>query len=197
MVQYESLPLPRPMQLGVETFPTSPSHSDDVPRPAVGFVMRMRFTLIDSTGAISFTGPGHGLKMLAAACSLGVRSSRDVIERLESFDQSFATAIRNGLSSFDEHCIKGQPETVRKWVERQGAISDETFRVLDDETRRASLEPGRLGLVIFNIEDRRIVQVQNSYGALMRSDRGRIRKDNRPTSLFYRYELPREWAIVP
>jgi hypothetical protein len=157
----------------------------------------MRFTLIDAVGAISFLAPGHGLKMLAAACSHGARSNREVLDRLESLDQNLATSIRNGLSQFDEHCLGSDPSTVGRWIEERGAISGETFRVLDDATRRASLQPDRLGLVIFNLEDRRIVQVQNSYGALMRSDRGRIRQDSRPTGRYYRYELPGEWAIVP
>jgi hypothetical protein len=157
----------------------------------------MRFTIIDSNGTISFCGPGHGLKMLAAACSRDPRTYRELLSQLDPLDGALASTVRNGLSEFDEHCLGSDPGTVGRWVEERGAISEETFRVLDDATRKASLQPGRLGLVIFNLEDRRIVQVQNSYGALMRSDRGRIRVGSRPTGRFYRYELPQDWAIVP
>jgi hypothetical protein len=59
------------------------------------------------------------------------------------------------------------------------------------------LEPRRLGVIIFNLKARRIVQVQNSYSELLRSDRGRVRVDGRPTRQIYRYSLPEEWAILP
>lgn len=159
--------------------------------------MLMRFTLIDSSGAISFRGPGHGLKMLAAACSFGARSHREILDQLESLDRSLADSVRNGLSMFDEHCIESVPESVDRWIEAHEALFDQPFRVFNQAMRRASLMPERLGIVIFNLQERRIVQVQNSYGVLLRSDRGRIRKDDRPTSRFYRYELPSEWSIVP
>jgi hypothetical protein len=159
--------------------------------------MFMRFTLIDANGAISFCGPGHGLKMLAAACSDGARSHREVFERLAPLDQTLVTSVRNGLSQFDEHCLGGDPSTISRWIEERGPLADAPFRVLDDTTRSASLQPDRLGLVIFNLEERRIVQVQNSYGALLRQDRGRIRKESKPISRFYRYELPSDWSIVP
>jgi hypothetical protein len=159
--------------------------------------MFMRFTLIDSSGVISFRGPGHGLKMLAAACSLGARSHKEVLDQLESLDRALADSVRNGLSLFDEHCIRGEPDTVDRWIAEHGALSDRPFRVLNPAMRRASLAPERLGIVIFNLTERRIVQVQNNYGVLLRSDRGRIRMDNRPTGRFYRYDLPNEWTIVP
>jgi hypothetical protein len=159
--------------------------------------MFMRFTLIDESGSISFRGPGHGLKMLTAACSFGARTNREMLAQLESMDAALAESVRVGLSKFDEHCLASAPESVAHWLNEQESLSAEPFRVYNQAMRRASLKPERLGIVIFNLQERRIVQVQNSYGALLRSDRGRIRKENRPTSRFYRYELPREWAIVP
>ena len=159
--------------------------------------MRMRFTIVDSEGTISFCGPGHGLKMLAAVCSSGVTTHRELLTELDSLDAALATGVRNGLASFDEHCLSDDPVTVNVWVERIGSLAEATFRVLEDVTRRASLQPDRLGLVIFNLAGKRIVQVQNSYGALQRSDRGRIRSESRPTRTYYRYELPSEWTLVP
>ena len=69
--------------------------------------------------------------------------------------------------------------------------------VLDEQTRRASLEPARLGLVVFNLPARRIVQIQNSYANLERSDRGRVRRNGQPVQTCYSYTLPDEWSIVP
>ena len=71
------------------------------------------------------------------------------------------------------------------------------LRVLDDETRRESLEPISIGLVIFNLPAKRIIQVQNSYGVLKRSDRGRYFQDGRPTERLYFYRLPSDWSLLP
>jgi hypothetical protein len=57
--------------------------------------------------------------------------------------------------------------------------------------------PGDLGLVLFNIPSKRIVQIENHYANLERSDRGRIRRNGQPTRALYRYALPDEWQIVP
>jgi len=157
----------------------------------------MRFTIVDTDGTISFIGPGHGLKMLAAGCSQGALTHRDLLCCLDGLDGHLAASVRGGLSLFDEHCLSGDPETVQRWIAARESLAGETFRVLDDTTLAASLQPTRLGLVIFNLGTRRIVQVQNSYGALMRRDRGRIRRDNRPIQQYYRYELPSDWSIVP
>lgn len=159
--------------------------------------MLMRFTIVDSGGTISFRGPGHGLKMIAAAVSEGAITHRDVLDRLAALDESLAITVRRGLAIFDEHCVREQPATIRAWTEDRPGFPAEPFRVLNDVTKRASLEPGRLGLVIFNLRERRIVQVQNSYGALMRHDRGRVREQGRPVRRYYRYELSSDWSIVP
>jgi len=71
------------------------------------------------------------------------------------------------------------------------------LRVLDDETRRESLEPVSIGLVIFNLPAKRIIQVQNSYGVLKRSDRGRYFENGQPTERLYFYRLPSDWSLLP
>lgn len=167
-------------------------------RPTIAEVFPlMRYTVVDSLGTISFHGPGHGLKMVAAACSQGAQTHRDLLNVLDGLDGSLASTVRSGLSAFDEHCLSGDPETVQRWVASKPSLNEATFRVLDETTRSASLQPGKLGLVIFNLGTRKIVQVQNSYAALTRTGRGRVRRDNRPTRHYYRYELPGEWHIVP
>ena len=157
----------------------------------------MRYTLVDSSGTISFSAPGHILKMLAASVRLEESTSRQLFDRLQDLDRQVCDTVRAGLSTFDEHCLRDRPETIVIWASDADRLNSLPIRVLDPVTRNASLNPDRLGLVILNLNERRIVQVQNSYGKLLRCDRGRIRKDGKPTSRFYRYDLPSEWSIVP
>jgi hypothetical protein len=71
------------------------------------------------------------------------------------------------------------------------------LRVQDDTTRNESLQPVGAGLVIFNLRAKRIVQVQNSYGVLHRSDRGRYFENGQPTERLFFYRLPSDWSMVP
>ncbi len=159
--------------------------------------MHMRFTLVDPDGTISFRGPGHAIKMITAAASRGAAGHRELLDELRPLDETLADDVFRGLAIFDEHCLRESPETIAAWTSERADFASEPFRVLDPTTRKASLNPERLGLVIFNLGERRIVQVQNSYGTLLRCDRGRIRDRGRPTGRFYRYELPETWTIVP
>ncbi|MEA2586920.1 MAG: hypothetical protein QOF33_5005, partial [Thermomicrobiales bacterium] len=155
----------------------------------------MRFTVVDRAGTISFPGPPHGLKALAAGCSAGAADHRVLIETLARYDAELSTFVLNGLAMFDEHVAVGNPESVRTWLDRADGTDRRPLRVVDEATRRVSLQPGRLGVVIFNLAARRIVQVQNSYAELLRADRGRVRVDGRPTGRIYRYSLPSDWLI--
>lgn len=71
------------------------------------------------------------------------------------------------------------------------------FRVSDTETQQRSQEPAGAGLIIFNLKAKRIIQVQNSFGQLQRSDRGRYHENGKPTERLYFYRLPADWSIVP
>jgi hypothetical protein len=157
----------------------------------------MRFTVVDLVGTISFPGPPHGLKAIAAACSNGVTDHRGLLELLTQFDANLASFVLDGLAIFDEHVAKGNPESIRAWLEDGSRAGDRPLRVFDEATRRVSLEPRRLGIVIYNLAARRIVQVQNSYAELQRADRGRVRVDGKPTERFFRYSLPQDWLILP
>jgi len=160
-------------------------------------VSTMRFTIVDASGAISFSGPPHGLKALAAVCSAGATDHRALLEGLAGYDARLATHVLDGLAVFDEHVSETNPESIEAWMSDPERPRAQPFRVLDDATRKASLEPRRLGVVIFNLHARRIIQVQNSYAELLRSDRGRIRVDGQPTRQYYHYSLPEEWQILP
>jgi hypothetical protein len=67
----------------------------------------------------------------------------------------------------------------------------------DARTREVSLTPVKAGLVLFNLPQKRIIQVQNTYADVQREDRGRFRKAGQPTGRYYRYQLPADWTIVP
>jgi hypothetical protein len=157
----------------------------------------MRFTIVDRGGTISFSGPPHALKALAAGCSAGADDHRVLLESLARYDAELSSLVLDGLAVFDEHVAAANPESVRGWCEHSPDWRERPLRVVDESTRRLSLEPRRLGVVIFNLAARRIVQVQNSYAELLRADRGRVRVDGRPTSRIYRYSLPSDWLILP
>lgn len=157
----------------------------------------IRLTVIDDTGAASFLGPGYGAKVLTAACSQGPRRLKDLLRAARPFDPDLIERWRNGLAQFDEHNAYGQYGAIRDLLTATAPTELPPFRVVDEATRAASLAPAATGLVLFNLPAQRIVQVQNSYSALQRRDRGRIRASGRPTPRLYRYELPTEWSIVP
>ena len=158
---------------------------------------KIRFTVVDAEGAMSFVAPGHALKMLAAACSRGPIDHRDLIVKTADYDAQLADSVLVGLSAFDERAT-GDTQT-DLLVELTASDPDQTppFRVRDDLTRAKSMEPARAGLVVFNLSAKRIVQVQNSYADLQRRDRGRLRRDGRAVRALYSYELPTDWRIVP
>jgi hypothetical protein len=157
----------------------------------------MRFTIVDRAGTVTFAGPPHALKALAAGCSAGADNHRSLIQALASYDADLSASVLNGLAIFDEHVLAASPDSVRAWLGEFAERRDRPLRVVDETTRRISLEPRRLGVVIFNLAARRIVQVQNSYAELLRADRGRVRVDGRPTARIYRYALPEDWSILP
>jgi hypothetical protein len=157
----------------------------------------MRYTVVDGGGTVSFVGPCHALKMFAAACSRRPRNHRELLALAAEYDPSVSDRVLDGLAVFDEHNTPGNVAAIRARISASSGEDVPPFRVLDEVTRRNSLDPVRAGLVVFNLPAQRIVQVQNTYADLMRRGRGRIRRDGRPTGRMYHYELPPDWSIVP
>ena len=160
----------------------------------------MRFTVVDADGAMSFVAPGHALKMLTAACSHHPANHRALLGFAEEYDPRLAGGILKALSRIDaERSDQTAPNDAVAPAQFGGGDGEDAapFRVVDEATRRRSLEPARAGLVVFNLPAKRIVQIQNSYADLRRKDRGRLRRDGRPVRALYSYELPAEWSIVP
>jgi hypothetical protein len=156
-----------------------------------------RVNVLDYRGTLSFLAPPHGLKVLAASIARGASDSGELLAFAHAYDAEWAAQIRMQVMRFDEHNVEVVAERYQEVISEADAIDHPAFRVIDPETRKRSLIPGVLGLVVFNLKERRIIQVQNNYSDLRRKDRGRIRVDGEPTDLMFHYELPGEWALLP
>lgn len=121
----------------------------------------------------------------------------ELLEQVRRFDEQFVDQVRNELARFDEHVVADNAESIERWMERPEHETPEAFRVFNQQLRNLSLTSGRLGVVLFNLPERRIVQIENSYGELLRKDRGRIRVDGKPVSRYYHYALPESWTLLP
>lgn len=156
-----------------------------------------RFNVVDGTGSVSFVGPGHGLKVIAAACSHGPNRIQDLLLDARRYDPQWASTVLGGLSVFDEHNVESITSGYQQAIASEDDIQHQPFRVVDGLTRSRSMVPARLGLIVINLKEKRIIQIHNSYADLSRRGRGRIRKEGRPTRSLFHYELPETWRIVP
>jgi len=161
----------------------------------------MRFTVIDERGTVSFVAPCNALKALVAACSKFPADIESLLEASEPYDNDLKENVMNSLALFDEHNGSGKYERIHSmldYADEQRAQHDvPAFRVVDEKTRNASLQPVKAGLVLFNLKERRIIQIHNTYDNVRRQDRGRIHKGGEPTDKLYHYRLPMDWQIVP
>lgn len=157
----------------------------------------MRFTVVDAQGVVSFVAPCHAMKMMVAACSRDPQDLSQLLAYLEEYDTELVAYIQSGLAVFDEHNVDGNCQHIHRVLASSRPHETPVFRVVDEVTRDHSLNPVKAGLVIFNLIDRRIVQVVNSYAEIRRSGVGRVRDRGIPTSRRYRYRLPPSWRIVP
>lgn len=161
----------------------------------------MRFTVIDPAGTVSFVAPCNALKALVAACSKAPANLHDLLSASKRYDDELESFVLNSLAMFDEHNGQENYGNIHSAIE--GAYEQRThheipaFRVVDEKTRKASLEPVKAGLVLFNLKERRIIQVHNTYDDVKRKDRGRVHVGGVPTKRLYHYELPIDWKIVP
>ncbi len=164
-------------------------------------MFEIRYTVVDAQGTVSFVGPGHVLKMLVAACAQMPADLAGLLSHLRPLDRHFTEYVENGLAVFDEHHLPGSPSTVPAAgvpaAEPAGKAGDGVFRVVDAASRQASLQPSRAGVVVFNLVERRIVQIHNTYAEVQREGLGRLRREGRPVPTFYHYHLPATWRIVP
>jgi hypothetical protein len=137
------------------------------------------------------------MKMMVAACSRDPKDLGQLLAYLEDYDAELVNYIQSGLAVFDEHNVDGNYLHIHTALAMSKPHETPVFRVVDEFTRDHSLNPVKAGLVIFNLLDRRIVQVVNSYAEIRRMGVGRVRDRGIPTSRRYRYRLPPSWRIVP
>ena len=156
-----------------------------------------RFNIVDDSGAVSFVGPAHGLKVLAAACSKGPRSTSELLDYARTYDPDWVEEIRLGLMVFNEHNVETVAPDYAPVVTNGDDQDHRAFRIIDAVTRARSMQPAQLGLVVMNLREQRIIQIQNSYAELHRKGHGRIRSRGVPTRSLFHYELPETWSIVP
>lgn len=160
-------------------------------------VSLFRFNVTDGSTIISFVGPAHGLKAIAAACAKNPETVSQFLEFARRYDPEWIEEVRLGLMVFDEHNDGELSSAYEANITEANDEDHRAFRVIDATTRARSNQPARLGLVVVNLREHRIIQVQNSYGELARKGRGRIRENGRPTRSYFHYELPEMWSIVP
>jgi hypothetical protein len=157
----------------------------------------LRITLIDSQGTISFGAPGYWAKMMAAACGHNPSTLEQVLTTLGTLDREATDSLRHGLAVFDEFVLRDDASTIESWLAQNDPKDGTPFRLIDPRLREASLTPLPLGVIMVNLPDKRIVQIENRYGPLLRSDRGRMRRNGEPIGQIYKYELPSGWALLP
>lgn len=157
----------------------------------------MRLTLIDATGGVSFVAHGEALPALLRSCATGPRDIGELLERAEPYYQGLQERIDNGLAMFDERNVPGSYEAVHSALEMAAPEESPLFRVVDEVTREASLRPVKAGAIVFNLLDRRIIQLHNAYQEIRRSGRGRVFDGERMTNSTFTYHLPKDWALVP
>lgn len=163
-------------------------------RAEVSAVGNYRFNVIDAAGTVSFLGPRHASKMIAAACGANHRSFDSLLTYLSALDDVWAREVEAGLRAFDERNREAEAATLLPDPHNGWRAP---FRVVDAETRRESMRISSLGLFVVNLKDRRIVQVDNRSHELEKSGKGRVRRNGRPTRMLFRYDLPAEWDLVP
>ena len=126
----------------------------------------MRYTVIDQQGTVSFVAPCEALPALLTGCFQGATSVEDLMSRLDRRQRRMVEYVTSGLAVFDEHNAPGNYEAIHQALDYCAPHELPVFRVVDDRTRQASLQPVKAGVIIFNLIKRRIVQIQNTYAEI-------------------------------
>jgi len=128
----------------------------------------MRYTVIDSRGVSSFIGPCEALRGLLLGCIGGASSLDDLLTAAERTGAKLQDPVSSGLAVFDEHNAYGNFTAIHSALDHLRPHEIPPFRVVDDRTRQASLQPVKAGAIIFNLPKRRIVQIQNTFSDVQR-----------------------------
>jgi len=157
----------------------------------------MRYTVVEPGGTVSFVADCHALSALVAACADGARTLDELLELAERYDRRLRDYVTSGLAVFDEHNADGNFTAIHEAFSFVQPHETPVFRVVDDITRQMSLEPVKAGIIVFNLIERRIVQIQNTYAEIRRRGKVRLHDGEKLTGRVYPYELPAEWSLVP
>ena len=157
----------------------------------------IRCTVIDREGAVSFIARCEALAAITASCVKGPKSLARLLDFAEQYYTGLSYYVQSGLAVFDEHNLNGNHEAIHLALQCLPSCEHPVFRVVDDVTREASLSPANAGAVLFNLIDKRIVQIQNSYSEITRGGHGRIFDGKSFTDTIFVYRLPSNWSLVP
>lgn len=157
----------------------------------------MRYTLIDGRHGVSFVASHDSLKLLVAACAQDPPTLDAYLDALGQFDADTREYVTSGLAVFDEHNVAPNFDHIHRALAEAGTKRPTpVFRIVDDLTRAASLEPFKWGLILFNVPKKRIIQIQNTYMEIRRE--GRVLAHGAGGARRARsYRLPPTWRIVP
>jgi len=157
----------------------------------------MRFTIVEAEQTISFVAPPTALAILVACCARNPTSIDALLTAVAGEDGRLIDNIRSGLAVFDEHNAYGDFTHVHTALMADPKQYQPVFRVVDDVTRAASLQPYQWGVVVFNVAQKRIIQVQNTYAEVRRQGHVPTFPEESPDGRQRIYRLPAQWRIVP
>lgn len=157
----------------------------------------MRFTIIDRRGAVSFVAPCRTMEALVAACASEPGSLAELLDYASRFIADVQDRVLSGLAVFDEHNSSTSSQSIHAALDLLPPADLPVFRVVDDRTRQASLQPARAGVIVFNLLSKRIVQIHNTYTEIKRSGRIRLARSEGAPPRVHRYQLPPHWSLVP
>jgi hypothetical protein len=157
----------------------------------------MRFTVIDAGGAVSFVAPCRTMEALVAACASEPLNLEELLSITARFVPEVQVRVLSGLAVFDEHNSRTNSQSIHAALDLLKPADLPVFRVLDDRTRQASLQPARAGVIVFNLISKRIVQIHNTYTEIKRSGKIRLARSEGAPPRVHRYELPPDWSLVP
>jgi hypothetical protein len=140
---------------------------------------------------------GGVLPALVKACAAGPSTLEQLLDGTAAYYVGLREQVLNGLAVFDERNVEGRYESIHEALDFCAPHEQPVFRIVDDRTREASLRPVKAGAVVFNLRDRRIIQIQNTYREIKRRGAGRVFDGTRMTDQVFSFKLPREWVLVP
>jgi hypothetical protein len=157
----------------------------------------MRYTIVDSRGAVSFVAHCDVAFALVAACARNPATLDDLLGHADPWYRGVREYVLNGLAVFDEMNVAGNSAAIRATLEIATPEEQPVFRIVDPVTREASLRPVKAGVIVLNLRAKRIVQIQNSYQEIKRSGRVRLFDGASGRGRTLSYRLPDDWSLVP